>query len=229
MRTRIVSLVLVLGAALTVLGAGPAQAAGYRYWSFWESSGGKWTYATEGPATARPADSSVHGFRFSVSEDSGDSAQPRTAPDFEAICGQTPRKDGTKRIALVIDPGTPADAPEGETPPASRAECARVGEDATTAEALVAVAKPLRYNSEALLCGISGYPKSGCGEQVSAGKPSAPSEQSGDDSGDDSDDDSGDDSAGGNEGGPSVGLLTGLAAVLALGAAAVWQSRRRKR
>lgn len=211
MRTRFVFLLSLI---ILALGAGPAQAAGYRYWSFWESSGGKWTYATQGPATARPADGSVTGFRFSVSEDSGDSAQPRTAPDFEAICGRTPPKDGTKRIALVIDPGTPADAPEDETPPASRAECAQVGADATTAEALAAVAKPLRYNSEALLCGISGYPKSGCGEQVSAaGKPSAPS----------------DDSAGGDEGGPSVGLLAGVAAVLALGAAAVSQARRRRR
>lgn len=206
MRTRFVFLLSLI---ILALGAGPAQAAGYRYWSFWESSGGKWTYATQGPATARPADGSVTGFRFSVSEDSGDSAQPRTAPDFEAICGRTPPKDGTKRIALVIDPGTPADAPEDETPPASRAECAQVGADATTAEALAAVAKPLRYNSEALLCGISGYPKSGCGEQVSAaGKPSADGE--------------------GDEGGPSVGIIAGLAAVLALGAAAVWQSRRRR-
>ncbi|MYZ41290.1 hypothetical protein GT002_40835, partial [Streptomyces sp. SID4917] len=47
-----------------------------------------------------------------------------------------------------------------------RAECALLGEDATAAEALAAVAKPLRYNSEALLCAISGYPATGCGEQV---------------------------------------------------------------
>ncbi|NUK04985.1 hypothetical protein HRW23_18210 [Streptomyces lunaelactis] len=222
-RTRLLSLVLALGAALTVLGAGPAQAAGYRYWSFWQSGGGKWTYATEGPATARPADGSVNGFRFSVSEDSGDSAQPRTAPDFEAICGRTPPKDGTKRIALVIDPGTAEDAPKGETPPASRSACAQVGEDATSAEALASVAKPLRYNSNALLCGISGYPRTGCGEQVSGSGdvPKAPASSGGQPAGDRAGDSAG--------GGPSAGLLAGLAAVLALGAAAVWQSRRRKR
>ncbi|WP_327323293.1 SCO2322 family protein [Streptomyces sp. NBC_01210] len=218
MRTRVLSLVLALGAALTVLGAGPAQAAGYRYWSFWQSGGGKWTYATEGPATARPSDGSVNGFRFSVSEDSGDSAQPRTAPGFEAICGRTPPKDGTKRIALVIDSGTQADAPEGETPPVSRSACAQVGKDATSAEALASVAKPLRYNSEALLCAISGYPESGCGEQVATKpKPKAkPSESAASKSG----------SA--DKGGPSVGLIAGLAAVAVLGTAAVWQSRRRR-
>lgn len=225
MRTRLLSLVLALGAALTVLGAGPAQAAGYRYWSFWESGGGKWTYATQGPATAKPSDGSVHGFRFSVSEDSGDSAQPRTAPDFEAICGRTPPKDSTKRIALVIDPGTPADAPEGEKPPASRTVCAQVGEDATSAEALAAVAKPLRYNSGALLCGITGYPESGCGEQVAAGKPTGTPSAS--DAGSATDSSSAAESAS-DKGGPSVGIIAGIAAVLVLGAAAVWQSRRRR-
>ena len=126
MRTRLLALVLALGAALTVLGAGPAQAAGYRYWSFWQSSGETWTYATEGPATARPEDGAVNGFRFSVSQDSADSAQPRRAPDFNAICAGTPAKADAKRIALVIDSGTPADAPSGETPPALRVACAQV-------------------------------------------------------------------------------------------------------
>ncbi|WP_405596940.1 SCO2322 family protein [Streptomyces sp. NBC_01410] len=215
MRTRLLALVLALGAALTVLGAGPAQAAGYRYWSFWQSSGDTWTYATEGPATARPEDGAVNGFRFSVSQDSADSAKPRRAPDFKAICAGTPAKADAKRIALVIDSGTPADAPSGETPPALRVACAQVPKDATSAEALASVAKPLRYNSEALLCAISGYPKSGCGEQVAASEPtpSASPKPSAD---------------AGDGGGPSVGVIAGIAAVAALGAAAVWQSRRRR-
>ncbi|NWF27562.1 hypothetical protein HW130_15040 [Streptomyces sp. PKU-EA00015] len=213
MRARFLVL-LGLAALLAVAGTAPAQAAGYRYWSFWQSSGGTWTYATEGPATARPADGSVTGFRFSVSEDSGDSAQPRTAPDFAAICARTPAENGTKRVALVVDFGTPKDAPQGERPPARRTACARVAPDATAAEALARVAKPLRYNSEALLCAISGYPKSGCGEQVSANEP-APTTRP--------------DSAGNDGGGPSVGVFAGIAAVLALGAAALWQSRRRGR
>ncbi|MEW2632522.1 SCO2322 family protein [Streptomyces sp. NPDC048389] len=217
-RTRCLLVLLGLGALFTVLVAAPAQAAGYRYWSFWQSTDGRWAYATEGPATARPADGSVHGFRFSVSEDSGDSAKPRTAPDFEAICAKTPAKDGTKRIALVIDPGTTTDAPGGETPPERRSACAQVDEAATTAEALAQVAKPLRYNSQALLCAISGYPTSGCGEQVfeSAAKPEATeATEAG------TDDDNGT--------GPSVGVYAGIAAILVLAAATAWQSRRRRR
>ncbi|MET9516484.1 SCO2322 family protein [Streptomyces sp. NPDC002994] len=239
-RTRLASAVLALSTALAVLGgaAGPAHAAsaqdaparvtssGYRYWSFWESDGGEWTYATQGPAGARPADGDVIGFRFSVSEDSQDSAKPRYAPDsFDAVCDtKTPAKDSSKdggeddakRIAVVIDPGTAADAPDGEQPPALRTACARTAADATAADALASVAKPLRYNSTALLCAISGYPKTGCGDQV-AGRDEAPATRAPTDSNRD-----------GDGSGPSAGLLVGLAAVLALGVAGVWQARRRR-
>ncbi|MEV5901901.1 SCO2322 family protein, partial [Streptomyces sp. NPDC052127] len=97
-----------------------AQAAGYRYWSFWDRSGGSWTYATQGPSTARPADGDVQGFRFAVSADSQDASQPRGAASFATICAKTPARDGTKRVALVIDFGTAADAPSGESPPSPR-------------------------------------------------------------------------------------------------------------
>ncbi|WP_327119071.1 SCO2322 family protein [Streptomyces sp. NBC_01341] len=219
-------LLLLVGAVLAVLGAGGAQAAGYRYWSFWEGDGGKgWTYATQGPSLVRPDDGAVQGFRFSVSEDSQDSAQPRRAPDFGTVCADTPAKDGRKRVAVVIDPGTPADAPDGEKPPALRAACALVALDASTAEALASVAKPLRYDSAAMLCAISGYPRSGCGEQVADGGSdeatgaAEPSAAPGEDTG----------AAGsGDGGGPSAGVLAGVGAVLVLGLAAVLRARRRR-
>ncbi|MFE2019783.1 SCO2322 family protein [Streptomyces sp. NPDC059499] len=221
------ALLLLVGALLTVLGAGSAQAAGYRYWSFWEGDGGKnWSYATQGPSLVRPDDGAVQGFRFSVSEDSQDSAQPRRAPDFGAICAGTPAKDGSKRIALVIDPGTAADAPDGEKPPALRTACARVEPDATTADALASVAKPLRYDSSAMLCAISDYPASGCGEQV--GEDSGASDTDASDSGGPATASATDDASGSSGGGPSAGVLAGVGAVLLLGVAAVLQARRRR-
>ncbi|MGV4987975.1 SCO2322 family protein [Streptomyces sp. NRAIS4] len=198
---------LVLSAA----GAGQAQATGYRYWSFWERTGGHWTYATQGPSTARPDDGAVEGFRFAVSADSADASRPRDAADFGTICAGTPAKSGTKRVALVLDFGTAADAPSGETPPGRRTTCARVPADATTADALAAVAPPLRYDTNALLCAIAGYPKKGCGEQVSASSGKKSPEKS-----DGSDD------------GPSLGLPIGAGAVALLAGAAVWQARRRR-
>lgn len=166
--TRRPSLVLLLTALLLALAANSqAQAAGYRYWSFWDRTGTHWTYATQGPSTARPDDGDVQGFRFAVSEDSADAKQPRDpAPDFATICANSPAAEGKKRVALVIDFGTTSDAPSGETPPALHTACAVVAPDATTAEALATVAKPLRYDTNALLCAIDGYPQQGCGEQV---------------------------------------------------------------
>nr|WP_212912068.1 SCO2322 family protein [Streptomyces sp. TS71-3] len=215
-------LVLALLGALvagTLAGAGPAGAAGYRYWSFWELSGGGWVYATQGPSVERPADGDVQGFRFAVSEDSQDATQPRGAHDFAAICKGTPARPGTKRVALVIDPGTAADAPAGETPPEPRTACARLSPDATSADGLAAVARPLRYDSHALLCAIAGYPRSGCGEQVSVSRPAggASAHPSA----------AGDASSGGRHI-PSAGVVVGIAVVALLGVAAIWQSRRRR-
>ncbi|OLZ69410.1 hypothetical protein AV521_17970 [Streptomyces sp. IMTB 2501] len=206
----------VLCAALVLLaGAGQARATGYRYWSFWERTGGHWAYATTGPSSARPDDGAVEGFRFAVSADSADASRPRGAADFGTICSSTPARSGMKRVALVLDFGTPADAPSGETPPGRRTACARVSDDATTADAVAAVAKPLRYDTNALLCAISGYPKEGCGEQVASGRKTG-SDQRG-----------GSGQKGGSDSGPSLGLPIGVGVVVLLAGAAVWQARRR--
>ncbi len=214
MTRRVVLLVL---AAFVLIGtAGQAQAAGYRYWSFWDRDGDTWVYATQGPSLARPSDGDVQGFRFAVSADSQDAARPRGTADFASICARTPAKEGTKRVALVLDFGTASDAPSGETPPAARTACAQVSPDATTADALAAVADPLRYDNSALLCAIAGYPKAGCGEQVAEQDPTATPTQR--PAADDANDDDG----------PSIGLYAGIAVVAALAGAATWQARRRR-
>ncbi|KUL46415.1 SCO2322 family protein [Streptomyces regalis] len=215
------SFTLLLAALVLLTGAAQsARATGYRYWSFWDRDGDTWAYATQGPSTARPSDGDVQGFRFAVSEDSKDAAKPRGTATFAVICARTPAQDGRKRVALVIDFGTTADAPSGETPPTRRTACARVAPDATTAEALAALAKPLRYDTNALLCAISGYPEKGCGEQVAEGKNPTATEKTtkkttaG--------------KPGTSDEGPSLGLVAGIAVVAVLGAAALWQARRRR-
>jgi hypothetical protein len=203
---------LLAAGALVLASGAPAHAAGYRYWSYWMRSGGSWTYAQTGPAMHTPADGSVEGWRFAVSADAAAKAvEPRGEADFGAICGGTPAVAGRKRVALLIDPGTAADAPRrGTVPPPARTACAQVPTGASSADALAAVAKPLRYNSIGMVCAIAGYPQAGCGEQVSGAGPASSA-------------------AGGSGSGPSVGLIAGGAAVAVLGGAAVWQSRRRAR
>lgn len=198
-------------AALPLLTAAPAQATGYRYWSFWEWSHGAWSYQQQGPATYRPEDGGVDGWRFAVSPDGGaDAARPRTAGDFSAICGTTSPRPGRKRVAVVLDFGTPADSASGERPPAQRTLCAQVPTSASSAEVLAATVPPLRYDSAAVLCAIAGYPAAGCGEVVSAGAASPGGGRHG------------------GGGGPDLGLVAGGALVVLVAAGAVVQARRRR-
>lgn len=208
----------LLAALATLLAAAPAHPAGYRYWSFWVQQGDSWTYASQGPSTLHVDDGDVLGFRFSVSEDSADAAKPRAEAEFTAICGDTDRTAGTVRTAVVLDFGTAADAPPGEKPPKRRTACARVDEAATAGEALASVAKPLRYDSAALLCAIDGYPEKGCGEQVSGSD--GTEDRSAGEAADAQDTDAG--------GAGTVGVAVGVGAVVVLAAAAVWHTRRRR-
>ncbi|WP_030022742.1 SCO2322 family protein [Streptomyces monomycini] len=229
---------LALAGTVTGLGAAPAQAQEYRYWSFWDgpaagapASGGGWSYATEGPATSRPRDGAVAGFRFTVSADSAAAGKPRRAADFAAICGKTSAQDGTKRVGLVLDFGTKAEAAAGENPPPVRTECARLPEDGTVGDALAAVAKPLRYDASALLCAIAGYPKAGCADKASGSAPgsgSASASGAPDPGASGGAAASGEQAADDDSGGPSAGLISGIAVVVVLGAAAGWQARRRR-
>ncbi|MEV7599194.1 SCO2322 family protein [Kitasatospora sp. NPDC089797] len=209
------ALLLPLLAALVLLtAAAPAQAAGYRYWSFWRGAdGGAWTYQQQGPAVAVPPDGSVDGWRFAVSPDGGqEAAKPRATAGFDEVCAATPAQDGRKRVAVVLDFGTAEDAgSSGARPPAQRTACAAVAPRATSAEVLAAVAPPLRYDTNGLLCAIAGYPAAGCGDQVDTGAAARPAGPKG-----------------GSDGGPDLGLVAGGALVVLLAGGAVWQARRRR-
>lgn len=166
--------VALLCAAAALLGVGPASASSYRYWSFWEGSGSGWTYQQSGPNTFVPADGSVDGWRFGVSADSSAAEKPRSAPDFATACADTPAVSGKKRVAVVIDYGTAADSGSDTTPPAELTRCVTLAEDASSAQLLAQVSPPLRYDSNGILCAITGYPQSGCGQVVSGAAATAP-------------------------------------------------------
>ncbi|EDY42630.2 SCO2322 family protein [Streptomyces sp. SPB074] len=218
-RPAAVPLLALLAALACLLGLAPpaSAASAYRYWSFWErTDAGAWRYATRGPALARPGDGDTAGFRFAVSEDTGDASRPRGGAGFAAVCADTKARAGEKRVGLVVDFGTAADAPSGERPPRPRTACARVPSGASAADALAAVAKPLRYDSAALLCGIAGYPRHGCGEQVAAPSRKAPGDSAGEAPAHD------------DGGGPSLGIYAGLGVLVVLTAGIGWQTRRRR-
>jgi hypothetical protein len=158
---------LVLGLLAGLLLAGTvatnAQAEdGYRFWGYYQWSGGQWAFAQKGADGVVPADGAVEGWRYALG--GAKPRVPRAAGDFEAVCGKTPAETGKKRVALVVDPGTPEDALSGETPGPATGTCVVTDTQATGAK-ILAAAGPVRIE-KGLTCGIAGYPAKGCGDQV---------------------------------------------------------------
>lgn len=147
-----------------------AHAAGYQFWGYYQLVDGEWAFATEGAGTTVPEDGTVDGFRFAVSAGS-DTRVPRDVLEFDEICTDTPAEDGMKRVGLVIDPGRPVDGPEGATPPEPGAQCVLAGADATSQEILIQAVEEIRTDDSGLICGIAGYPATGCGDEVAEPSP----------------------------------------------------------
>jgi hypothetical protein len=141
---------------------------GYTYWGYyqWDPQGSTWAFAPVGANDTKqlPEDGDVYGFRWALVVGQ-DTRPPRADGDFDAICADTEATSGQKRLAFVLDYGTDDDAPEGDQPPQPRGVCAAVDEGFTTQQALATVAD-VRTDDSGLICGIDGYPSSGCGEQV---------------------------------------------------------------
>lgn len=154
---------LALAAAALALVATPAQASAFRYWAYWQAPAGSltWTFATQGPGTSIPADGDVEGWAYAVSTESGDPDDaPATAPEFAAICDDTPAEANSKRVALVIDTGSAAIAPAGQMPPSPTQTCVVAPTDATGYDILRSVVEVRIENG--LVCGIDGYPTGEC-------------------------------------------------------------------
>jgi len=162
----------LVGVLLSVTLASSAQAAAYRYWTYWGTSEGAWQFAQAGPAGTTPADGSVQGWRFAVSSTSGDVAnEPRTdaADAFDDICGDTAGVEGSKRVALVVDPGLPEAAPPGERPGLMQTYCTVVPTDANGYDVLRSVGT-VRVDG-GLICAIDAYPATGCADVIDESAP----------------------------------------------------------
>ncbi|GAA1615467.1 MULTISPECIES: SCO2322 family protein [Kribbella] len=162
---RTLRLVLSLLAGLLLAGTVATSARaedGYRFWGYYQWTNGQWAFSQKGADATVPADGAVEGWRFAVG--GAKPRVPRAAGDFAAVCGKTPAETGKKRVALVVDPGTPEDAVSGETPGPATGTCVVTATTSTGAQ-ILAAAGPDRIE-KGLTCGINGYPAKGCGDQV---------------------------------------------------------------
>lgn len=149
----------------TLLVAGPAKADLYRYWSVWQAPDGAWTFVETAPDSLIPTNGEVIGWRYAVGGvDASTMRPPRTLPAFADVCGSSTPAAGEKNVAVVIDPGTSVDAPDGETPPTPLVTCASVPESASAVQTLQAVADTRVEGG--LVCAVLGYPTTGCGDTV---------------------------------------------------------------
>ncbi len=170
----------MVAAAGPVLGAGSADASTYRYWTYWWGSGtGKagtgWTFAPAGPGYHVVGDTAVVGWRFATTSTVG-GAKPRQSADFAALCPQLASPvSGSVRVALVVDYGTGADAPPGQSPPTTstvRVECLTlpVTPKPTGNTALGTAGIPTRVE-QGLVCALDGYPVGECAPVVADPSP----------------------------------------------------------
>ena len=161
------SLVALFVALLTVCGIGTAHAAsGYKYWNYFHIENGKYVFAQTGPADFTPKNGTVEAYRYGVSS-TATGLHPRTGATTyseKAICAGSKARTGHKRVGVLLDYGSAADAANGETPPKPRAACAVVPVNANGQQVLDAVARVRLEKS--LTCGIDGYPVATCSVTV---------------------------------------------------------------
>jgi hypothetical protein len=145
----------------------PANAADYRYWTFWVTTNDSWSFANEGAGTLKATDQMVTGWKFAITgADNG--LPPTESAVFAELCPDTSEQAGTLRVAVVVDFNDQATAPEGETPPSPNVvKCVTVNEGQTAADALNAAGLEVRAN-DGFVCGINGYPKEECGLEIAA-------------------------------------------------------------
>ena len=161
--------ILLIITSTLVLGIfSPVQASekGYRYWGYFQTLPGSstWTEAITGPTTNVP-DGSVEGWVHTFASSSINAYPPRTAPDFNNLCKKTSRVSGKKRVGIIIDFGSFALRPRGESIPRRVMTCVQIDSNATGAEILAAAAK-IRFAASGFVCGINGFPAKECSAEI---------------------------------------------------------------
>ncbi|QIX27036.1 hypothetical protein ncot_10850 [Nocardioides sp. JQ2195] len=140
----------------------------YRYWAYFSVSNDKFVAQAVGPSSSKPKDGTVEGYRYAAPADFNNPNVPRadlSKVTFESVCGDKEAESDQKRVAVLIDYGVEADAAKGAEIPEPEALCAVVPTKATGLQTLQAVAPDLRTEKSSYgpsLCGISGYPATGC-------------------------------------------------------------------
>jgi hypothetical protein len=167
---RNIAIIFIASIFTSLFSITPANAADYRYWTYWVTTNDSWSFANFGAAdkeNSLATDQMVVGFKFAITgADNG--LPPSESAVFAELCPDTSEQAGALRVAVVVDYNDQSIAPEGETPPSPNVvSCVTVNEGQTAADALNATNLEIRAN-DGFVCGISGYPKEECGLEIAS-------------------------------------------------------------
>jgi len=167
MRTTRSLATLMLACLAVLLPVSPAHAEDVtRFWIYYTAVDGEWQGSDKGVGATVPKDGSVEGYRYGGSTAFPAHIAPRadlSEVTFDAVCGDVEPQDGRKRVAVVVDFGAEADAPEGTEVPQPYADCAQVAEKATGYQVLDSVADVRVEQTDfgPSVCDIDSYPAAG--------------------------------------------------------------------
>lgn len=165
---RNIAAIFVASIFTSLFSIAPANAADYRYWTYWVTTSDQWSFSNFGAAdkeNSLATDQMVTGWKFAITgADTG--TAPAASAVFADLCPDTSEQAGALRVAVVIDFNDQATAPEGETPPSENIiNCVTVSQGQTAADALNAAGLDIRAK-DGFVCGVNGYPKEECGIEI---------------------------------------------------------------
>ena len=168
LRFAVLGLTVLVGLVATVLMTGRgADAAAYRYWSYYHWTGDSWQFADTGPEQFVPEDGSVEGWRFLLAGETGDARTPRAPGDFDQICGSSQAGSGEAgrcRSRLRRRGGCPR-----RRDPARTMAPVPSWRRLPPGQVLSAVAEVRA--GDGLVCAIDGYPEFECAATVDIAAP----------------------------------------------------------
>lgn len=144
----------------------------YDYWSYWHKPPGAtaWQYSNVGPSgyDLQPNNPQVEGWRYAIGTASPSDPKPRPVDvTYDDYCAGK-NTSSTYRVLLIVDYGTQSGAPSGPV-----YSCFGFGEHEQPNGYTVLTNNNEHTTRESggLICGIDGYPKTGCGDVVSSPAP----------------------------------------------------------
>ena len=169
-RIKVITIAISVILTSSIVPSAEAATKGYRYWSYHQAAPKStvWKAAMTGP-TVEIADGSVEGWVFTFDSSDTPSTPPSVKPSFSKICGATKAESGLKRIALVVDFGSPLIAPKGEKVAKTITRCVVTAKDSLGIDVLAQELK-VRTASSGFICGLNGYPAKECGVEIATPK-----------------------------------------------------------